>query len=315
MGRSAFTVPADQARSRLDHFLVRKLPDLTRSRIKNLIEAGLVLVDGEPTKAGAILPAGAVVWVDVPPPSIPEARPQAIPLKVLFEDADLIVIDKPPDMVVHPAHGHAEGTLVNALLAHCRDLSGIGGVARPGIVHRLDKGTSGTMVAAKNDAAHASLASQFARHTIERVYLAAVRGTPHPAAGTVDRPLGRHPRERKKIAILPRGRDAVTAYLTAASRGGISLVEVRPATGRTHQIRVHLSSIGHPILGDPAYGGGVKTVQGREAATALRGLGRPALHAWILGFDHPATGLRMVFAAPPADDIAPLFAWIREGRG
>ncbi len=308
-------VGEDRARSRLDLFLASLHPDLTRSRIRTLIEEGSVRVDGElPPKAGMPLPAGAEVEIEIPPPLPAQPLPEAIPLAILYEDADLIVIDKPADLVVHPAPGHAGGTLVNALLAHCGDLSGIGGVARPGIVHRLDKGTSGVMVAAKNDLAHRSLARQFAEHTVDRAYFAAVRGT-LPDRGRVDQPLGRHPVHRKKIAVRKQGRRAVTEYETLARKGGLSLVRLVPGTGRTHQLRVHLASLGHPIAGDELYGGGVSALGLRDPAAGklARGLTRPALHALRLGFTHPRTGERLVFEAPPPPDLSPLFDWIRGG--
>ena len=255
---------------------------------------------------------GDVVTVHIPEPVPSDAMPEAIPLPILYEDSDLIVIDKVPHMVVHPAHGHASGTLVNALLHHCQDLSGIGGVTRPGIVHRLDKGTSGVMVAAKNDAAHHSLSIQFKDHTIGRVYLAAVRGEIREDAGRIEKPLARHTRDRKKIAVRESGRKAVTDYEVLSRRGGISLLRLVPGTGRTHQLRVHLASLGHPILGDSTYGGGVRSLHLKypEATTFLRALKRPALHARELAFDHPATKLRMSFEAPPPSDISGLFNWI-----
>ena len=312
MGSTRLTVKPEESRTRLDHFVSHRLEDLTRSRIKKLIEEGHILVDGVLTKAGSMLRAGDVVTVHVPEPEPSNAKPEAIPLSILHEDSDLIVIDKAPHMVVHPASGHATGTLVNALLHHCRDLSGIGGVMRPGIVHRLDKGTSGVMVAAKNDAAHRSLSAQFKDHTIGRVYLAAVRGQPRESRGRIEKPLARHLKDRKKIAVHDSGRTAVTDYEVTGNRGGISLVKLVPGTGRTHQLRVHLASSGHPILGDSTYGGGVRSLHLRsnEATTLLRALQRPALHAWKLEFDHPSKNQRMTFEAPPPGDISGLFNWI-----
>jgi len=259
-----------------------------------------------------MLRAGDVVTVHVPEPEPSDVTPEAIPLSILHEDSDLIVIDKAPGMVVHPAHGHTGGTLVNALLHHCQDLSGIGGVTRPGIVHRLDKGTSGVMVAAKNNAAHHSLSSQFKDHTIGRVYLAAVRGELKADRGLIEKPLARHSRDRKKIAVSESGRRAVTDYEVLGRRGGISLVRLLPGTGRTHQLRVHLASSGHPILGDPTYGGGVRSLhlRSREATTLLRALVRPALHAMKLEFDHPSTNRRMSFESPPPEDLSGIFDWI-----
>ena len=312
MGRTRLTVTPEESKTRLDHFLSHRLRDLTRSRIKRLIDEGHILVDGVLTKAGAMVRAGDVVTVHVPEPEPSEATPEAIPLFILHEDSDLIVIDKAPHMVVHPAHGHATGTLVNALLHHCRDLSGIGGVTRPGIVHRLDKGTSGVMVVAKNDAAHGSLSAQFKDHTIGRVYLAAVRGELREDRGRIEKPIARHPRDRKRMAVRESGREAVTNYEVLGRRGGICLVRLVPGTGRTHQLRVHLASSGHPILGDSTYGGGVQSLhlKSSEVTTLLRVLRRPALHALKLEFDHPSTNRRMSFESHPPEDLSGLFDWI-----
>ena len=316
MGSTRLTVPPEKSRTRLDHFLAQKLPDLTRSRIKKLIEEGHILVDGTVIKAGALLRSGNVVTVHIPASQPSDVTPESIPLSILYEDGDLIVIDKAPGMVVHPAHGHSSGTLVNALLHHCRDLSGIGGITRPGIVHRLDKGTSGVMVAAKNDTAHRSLSAQFKDHTIGRVYFAAVRGGVRKDAGRIEKPLARHTRDRKKVAVRESGRRAVTEYEILGRRGGISLVKLTPGTGRTHQLRVHLASLGHPILGDATYGGGVRSLHlaGNEATMLLRALKRPALHAAKLDFDHPSLKKRMSFEAPPPGDISGLFDWIMGRR-
>ena len=316
MGRSEYIVPPGESRTRLDIFLSRNLLELTRSRVKKLIEGGHVLVNGRITKAGALLSTGSLVTVVIPEISASDVEPEDIPISILFEDSHLLVLDKAPHMVVHPSHGHPNGTLVNALLHHCGDLSGIGGISRPGIVHRLDKGTSGVMVVAKNDPAHQSLARQFKEHTILRTYLAAVRGAMDDDEGIIDRPLGRHVRDRKRIAVREDGRAAVTKYSVTARRGGISMVELRPRTGRTHQLRVHLSSVGHPILGDPTYGGGVVSlhVKDPQFRAILRSLTRPALHAFRLGFVHPADGSEMIFESPPPEDLAPLFGWIKGGK-
>jgi 23S rRNA pseudouridine1911/1915/1917 synthase len=226
--------------------------------------------------------------------------PEPIPLSILYEDEDLIVIDKPAGLVVHPGPGHSGGTLVNALLHHCGDLAGIGGVLRPGIVHRLDRGTSGTMVAAKNDVAHRGLAEQFHDHSVERTYRALVRGVPSEDSGRVDLPVGRHARDRKRMSVRASlSREAHTAWFVTRRfpTSGHSWLEVRPETGRTHQIRVHLASIGLPIVGDPVYG--------RKGRTSLAsGLGRPALHAERLGFTHPRTGERLCFDSPLPPDLA-----------
>jgi 23S rRNA pseudouridine1911/1915/1917 synthase len=236
-----------------------------------------------------------------PPAPIPcTALPEALPLEVLYEDEDLIVVDKPAGLVVHPGPGHLRGTLVNALLHRCGDLAGIGGVLRPGIVHRLDRGTSGVLVAAKHDQAHLALADQFREHRVERVYLALARGTPGEASGRIERPIGRHHRDRKRMSVSTRaGRPALTAWSVRRRypASGATLLEVRPETGRTHQIRVHLASTGLPIVGDTVYG------RSRGKAFAIT---RPALHAAVLGFDHPRSGERHRFEAPLPPDFADL---------
>jgi 23S rRNA pseudouridine1911/1915/1917 synthase len=237
-----------------------------------------------------------VIEARPPEPVRSTLEPEPIPLSILYEDADLVVVDKPAGLVVHPAPGHPGGTLVNALLHHCGDLAGVGGVLRPGIVHRLDRGTSGVMVAAKSDAAHRGLAEEFRDHTIERIYHALVRGTPGAEEGRIDRPVGRHRRDRKRMSVATgAGREAVTAWrvLRRFPRSGVSWLEIRPETGRTHQIRVHLASAGMPIAGDPVYG--------RRDRTQL--LSRPGLHAALLGFVHPTRGERLRFRAPEPEDL------------
>jgi 23S rRNA pseudouridine1911/1915/1917 synthase len=316
MESRTFTVRAEDLPTRLDTFLARSCPDLTRSRIKKLIDEGLVRLNNSPAKAGASLADGSLVVIEIPELKEASTTPQEIPLDILYEDSQLLVLDKAPHMVVHPSHGHPDGTLVNAILHHCRDLSGIGGVTRPGIVHRLDKGTSGVMVVAKSDNAHQSLAGQFKDHSIGRIYLAACRGNVGEDKGRIEKPLGRHLKERKKIAVRNDGRRAVTDFTVLARRGNMSVVRLEPGTGRTHQLRVHLSSMGHPILGDPTYGGGIKTVhvRDREALTLLKQLKRPALHAHMLAFDHPDDGRRLEFTSPPPEDLAGLFDWIQGKR-
>jgi len=308
------TAGADDGGRRMDHVLAAALPDYSRSRLQALIREGRVSSGGtvisEPSRR---VKPGDRFELDVPPtaPAIPEA--QAMPLEILHEDAHLIVFVKPAGLAVHPAPGNPDRTLVNALIAHCgSSLSGIGGVARPGIVHRLDKDTSGVMVAAKNDAAHAALAAQFAKHTIERVYLALVRGVPRPAAGRIVGAIGRNPHDRKKMAVVTRGgKAAVTHYRVRRSFGAAaSLVECRLETGRTHQIRVHMAHIGHPVIGDPAYTGRARPRGKAALAPSLRDMfgafGRQALHAAVLGFTHPATGEHRRFEAPPPADFAAL---------
>jgi 23S rRNA pseudouridine1911/1915/1917 synthase len=295
-------VGEDEAGERLDVALAA-LADLTRSQARRWVDEGRVKVNDAAGRASQRVRTGDVL--DARPPELLPSplTPEAIPLCVLHEDADLIVIDKPAGMVVHPAPGHASGTLVNALLHHCRDLAGVGGVTRPGIVHRLDRGTSGVMVVAKHDAAHHALAEQFRDHTIEREYRALVRGLPGADAGRVDRPIGRHRSDRKRMSVhTPAGREARTGWrvLERFPRGGRSWLAVLPETGRTHQIRVHLASAGLPIVGDPVYG--------RRGRGVPHELDRPALHAAVLGFAHPGRGQRLRFESPVADDIAALLA-------
>ncbi len=300
--RLSASVPSDKTGVRLDRFLADELEGLSRSRIQALIADGNVSCNGK-TVSGAKtkVRAGQVYSIIVPVPIGPIPEAQEIELDVVYEDADVIVINKPAGLVVHPAAGNPDRTLVNALLAHCGDsLTGVGGVARPGIVHRLDKGTSGLMVAAKNDHAHASLTEQFAAHTVERAYRALVWGVPSPAKGTVTGNIGRNPRNRKKMAIVERGgKHAVTHYEVKQAFGDwASLVECRLETGRTHQIRVHMTSIGHPLIGDPLYGS-KRTAKGlcAETRTILTNQNHQVLHAYLLGFMHPVTGDKLDWKA------------------
>ena len=289
---------------RLDRALA-EASGLSRERIKGLIAGGAVTVDGAAASSpSAKVRADSAFAIVLPPAEPLDVEAQDIPLSIVFEDGHLVVVDKPAGMVVHPAAGNQDGTLVNALLHHCRgQLSGINGVARPGIVHRIDKDTSGLLVVAKNDAAHEGLAAQFADHTIHRRYLAVCAGHPDPAQGTVDARIGRSDRDRKKMTVLPadasRGKHAVTHYEVKQRLRGCALVECRLETGRTHQIRVHLASIGHALLGDPVYGRIPKAL--RPLLAELR-FARQALHAAELGFLHPATGETVRFQAEmPAD--------------
>ena len=282
---------------------------LSRERIKALIAEGRVSLDGKPALQPSVkAPEGAWFRIEIPEATPAKAAPQEIPLVIVFEDEHLIVVDKPAGMVVHPAAGHPDGTLVNALLHHCRGrLSGIGGVARPGIVHRIDKDTSGLLVVAKSDAAHEGLARQFAAHDLERAYLAVCNGHPRPPAGTISGRIGRSDANRKKMAVLPkessRGKHAVTRYKVLRELDGCSLVECRLETGRTHQVRVHLSSIGHALLGDSLYGR--PNSQLREVLKRLN-FHRQALHAAVLGFLHPITGDRLRFASDLPPDMEEL---------
>jgi 23S rRNA pseudouridine1911/1915/1917 synthase len=313
--RLAVTIAPEDGGLRLDRALQRQLPELSRSRLKQLI------LDGRVASAGRLLrdpaqraAAGAEIVVMLPEPddAVPAAQP--IPLDIRFEDAHLIVVDKPAGMVVHPAPGNIDGTLVNALLAHCGpSLAGIGGVRRPGIVHRLDKDTSGLLVAAKTDAVHRALSHDFARRQVDRAYSALVWGVPAPPVGEIAGNIGRSAVNRKKMAVVgdTRGKPAVTRYRTERRFGELAaLLECRLLTGRTHQIRVHLVHIGHPLIGDPAYG----TRAGRGIARAgplgaeIAGFSRQALHAKLLGFTHPATGERLSFDSPLPRDMMALIA-------
>ena len=301
---------------RLDKALADIFPSLSRARLQALLAEGAVRRDGEQVTSGSAKARPGLYAVVLPALVPATPAPEAIPLSVLFEDADLIVIDKPAGMAVHPAPGSETGTLVNALLAHCgASLSGIGGVARPGIVHRLDKDTSGVMVAAKTDRAHAGLSALFSTHDIERTYIALTRGAPSPPKGRIETLIGRSSSDRKKMAVLRTGgRNAVTDYAVQEvfgrpARAGAAPLAARVActlhTGRTHQIRVHLASKGAPILGDPVYGSGSPAAVVRDAI-AHAGLKRQALHAAVLGFVHPATGETLRFETPPPADMAKL---------
>jgi len=297
----------DMAGWRLDRALASVLPAYSRERLKALISAGAVVGDAGPVRDPARKVAGVEAFqIAIPPPRPAEALAQDIPLTILYEDEALLVVDKPAGLVVHPAAGNLDGTLVNALLHHCAGrLSGIGGVARPGIVHRIDKDTSGILVVAKTDKAHEGLANQFADHSIERRYLAVVQGIPVPPAGKVDAALARSSANRQKMAIVQegRGKRAVTHYRMLRPLNHAALVECRLETGRTHQVRVHMASINHPLLGDPAYGG----AQARHQALLGRlEFKRQALHAQTLGFVHPVSGDKMRFESPLPVDMQEL---------
>lgn len=303
-------MPAEAAGWRLDRALAAALPTLSRERLKVLISAGNVTNEnGQPVRDPAVrVVPGAAFAVAVPDPKPAHNEAQDIPLVIAYEDEHLIVIDKPAGLVVHPAAGNLDGTLVNALLHHCKgSLSGIGGVERPGIVHRIDKDTSGLMVAAKTDRAHTGLAAQFAKHSIDRRYRAIVAGLPNPPAGTVDAPLARSTANRQKIAIVRdgRGKRAVTHYSLIQPLRAASMVECRLETGRTHQVRVHMASIGHPLLGDPAYGR--TRAEHREALIRLD-FKRQALHAAHLGFIHPVTSAALAFDSKIPADMQALFS-------
>ena len=313
MTTTPIIAPPQAAGQRLDRFLAENMGGMSRARLKTLIEARLVSRDGVlVTKPAEDVVAGARYEVVQPPPVAAIPLAQAIGLDILYEDGDLIVLDKQAGLVVHPAPGNEDGTLVNALLAHCGDsLPGIGGERRPGIVHRLDKDTSGVMVVAKTEQALASLSAAFAARDLDRAYFALCWGVPSPSLGDIEGAIGRDPRDRKRMAIVPRGgKDALTHYRTlAVHQMAVSLVECRLATGRTHQIRVHLASRHHPIVGDPAYLRRVPA-SAKGLSDQLRGLlldfPRQALHAHRLGFAHPRTGVPLSFTTPPPADMRAL---------
>ncbi len=311
---SCLQVTSDHISVRLDRFLDERLPDLSRSQIKRLIDEGAVTLDGLSSKAGAKLRGGENICVTLPEPAPATAQAESIPLTVIYEDSSLIVVNKPARMVVHPAPGHPTGTLVNALLHHCDDLSGVGGELRPGIVHRLDKDTSGVMVATKNDLAHQCLALQFKEHTIQRRYRALVHGVLKDSRGTVDQTVGRHPVHRKKMTTNPRsGRRAVTHWqvLRRYEQDRLTLVDLLLETGRTHQIRVHLSALNCPVVGDPLYGGSsrIKAIADEKLRSMVIPLKRQFLHAWKLGFEHP-DGRQMLFQAVLPDELQQIINYL-----
>ena len=312
-------IAPDAAGDRLDRVLAAHLPDVSRARIQALMAQGALVFDGKVVSDVSVKAKAGIYVLVMPAPIAALPAPENLPLSVLYEDAHLIVIDKAAGMAAHPAPGTLNGTLVNALLFHCADsLSGIGGVARPGIVHRLDKDTSGVMVAAKSDAAHAGLSALFAAHDLDRVYTALVRGVPEPQGGLICTQIGRSPTDRKKMAVLKAGgREAITRYQVEetcgpAAKPHAARISCRLETGRTHQIRVHMAHKGTPCLADPVYGGGPPSQAVREAL-ALAGLARQALHASVLGFVHPITAENLRFETPPPTDMTNLMALLRQG--
>ena len=303
-GLQRLTVSPEDAGVRIDKYLAEQLPDITRSYLQKLLKDGSVQMNGKPVKASTKTAVGAVIALTIPEPEEPEILPENIPLDILYEDSDVILINKPKNMVVHPAAGHYTGTLVNALMYHCRgDLSGINGVLRPGIVHRIDKDTTGVLIVCKNDRAHNALAEQLKEHSITRKYRAIVCGNLKEDEGTVDAPLGPHPQDRKKMAIVRSGgKRAVTHYRVLERFGNDTYIECQLETGRTHQIRVHMASLGHPLLGDEIYG---------RAKSPFKLEGQ-TLHAMVLGFIHPTTGEYMEFEAPLPEYFEKLLEKLRK---
>lgn len=290
-------ITAEETGGRLDRFLGIRCTEFSRSRLQGFIRDGHVRVNATTAKPSHPLRLGDEVFFEVPVETVPSPLgAEDIPIALLFEDATVLVLNKPAGLVVHPGAGNRDGTLANALLHHCGGLGIVGGADRPGIVHRLDKETSGCLVVAKTEAAHNALSAEFAARGVEKTYLALVDGTPRMPHGKIDAAIGRHPVHRQKMAVVERGREALTHYRVLASQEGKALVECQPRTGRTHQIRVHLKHLGHPVIGDPQYG--------RRGTNE-----RHFLHAWKLTFTHPATGKRVSFTAPLSDDFP---AWARE---
>ena len=311
-----FTIDVEptDAGMRLDAYIASQFTELSRSHAANLIQGHLITVRGEFKKPGYRVKAGDRVDGQIPPPQPIDLQPEPIHLDILFEDSHLIVINKQPGLVVHPAPGHASGTLVNGLLHHCPEMGGIGGELRPGIVHRLDKDTSGVLVVAKNSISQANLAEQFALRTIGKTYMALVYGNPSANQGVITLPIGRHPVDRKRMSTSGRGkvRSAETRWNVRERFSGLSCLGLELKTGRTHQARVHCLALGHPLVGDPVYGSRkVDRNLPRDSAALVRQIERQMLHAWRLELNHPLTDKRMMFEAPPAEDMARLLEELR----
>jgi 23S rRNA pseudouridine1911/1915/1917 synthase len=307
-----FLARPEDVGERLDRYLTQQLPMHSRAYLQQLIDQKQVLVDGRTTKPGYRLRAGERIVVTLPPPKPSGVLAEPIPLDVLYEDAHLLVVNKAAGMVVHPSAGNTSGTLVNALQAHCAQLSGIGGIERPGIVHRLDKDTSGVIVVAKDDATHRGLARQFAERLVKKRYLAIVRGNLREAEGVIDAAVGRHPIYRQKMSTQTRvGRQAITEFRVLERFGAYTLVEISPHTGRTHQIRVHMAAVGHPLLGDLTYGRSRHDCQRSPLAHRLSWFHRQALHAWILRFMHPVTEVWVECCAPLPTDLEQILMHLR----
>lgn len=314
MNKLNLQFPVDIEPIRLDLFLSRELEHETRAAVQRLIDEGNVLVDGKTVRPSLKLKGGEVIEVTIPAPVEAEPQPEEIDLEILYEDHDLIVVNKPAGMVVHPGPGNSSGTLVNALLAHCTDLSGIGGELRPGIVHRLDKGTSGVLVVAKNDRSHQGLSAQFSSHSIKRIYQALVYGTPAEETGKIEGTIGRHPTDRlRRSGKAKFGKHALTRWRVRERYGRITMVELRLETGRTHQIRVHMSEAGYPLVGDPLYpdGGRSNNLKDIKLRGMISAFGRQALHARTLGFIHPVTSEYLEFSVDLPTDMETLVAYLQ----
>ncbi len=311
-----FRIDPSNAGERIDVLLAALIPDLSRSLAADLLRRGDIRVLGSVRKPGYRLRIGDEICGRIPPPDPTPFRAEPIPLNILHEDADLIVLNKPPGLVVHPAPGHAAGTLVNGLLHHCPDLTGIGGERRPGIVHRLDKDTSGVLVAAKTAAAQAGLAAQFKDRAVRKEYLTLAYGRFRDRSGVIDAPIARHPTDRKRMSVQDRGRPAKTLWRVLEAYDGMALLHLRIETGRTHQIRVHCASMGHPVVGDPVYGGRKPPHHlPKNVANTVKGMHRQMLHAWRLALRHPRTAERVVFTAPMPSEMDGLIALLRRSSG
>ncbi|MEE8672247.1 MAG: RluA family pseudouridine synthase [Heyndrickxia faecalis] len=302
MEKMDHTILEHEANERLDKMVSSIREEWSRSQVQQWIKDGDITVNGKKEKANYRLQTGDLVEIEVPEPELPDIEPEDLHLDIYYEDADVLVVNKPKGMVVHPSNGHFTGTLVNGLMYHCKDLSGINGVLRPGIVHRIDKDTSGLLMVAKNDYAHEKLAAQLSEKTVTRKYFALVHGNIPHEAGTIDAPIGRDPADRQRMAVVDNGKDAVTHFHVLERFDRYTFIECRLETGRTHQIRVHMKYIGHPLAGDPKYGP-KKTID----------FGGQALHAGVLGFRHPRTGETLTFEAPLPDDFAHLLNTLRRG--